>query len=116
MPVIAKVPLAPLVVTIPLLVKFDNVAIFCDVLTVTVLVDFVKPVLKVNGTWYAEAAVYAAVPKVPPAALVKLELTTLLASVVPVKVPAAAAPPAGKLVINEPSNAGYLPAAVVCIN
>jgi hypothetical protein len=47
--------------------------------------------------------------------LVKEEAVTPLASVVPVNVPAAAAT-AGKLVISEPSSAGYLPAAVVCTN
>jgi hypothetical protein len=44
-----NVPAPPEVVTRPLLVKLLSVAIFCEVLTVIVFVERVRPVLKVSG-------------------------------------------------------------------
>ncbi len=44
-------------------------------LTVTVLVLRVRPVLNVSGTSYALAAVYAAVPSVPPVPMLSVELS-----------------------------------------
>jgi hypothetical protein len=52
----------------------------------------VPVVVKLIGAWYAEAAVNAAVPNVPPAALVKLEAVTPLAKVTPVMLAAATLP------------------------
>lgn len=45
-----NVPAPPEVVTRPLLVKLLSVAIFCEVLTVTVFVERVRPVENVSGT------------------------------------------------------------------
>ena len=68
-----KAPVPPDVVTIPFEVKFESVAMFCYVFTVIVFVVRVRPVENVNGTSYADAAVYAAVPSVPPVPTLSVE-------------------------------------------
>ena len=60
-----KVPPPPLVVTIPLLVKLERVAIFCEVFTVIVLLVLVKPVEKVKADCFALKAVKSAALKAP---------------------------------------------------
>jgi hypothetical protein len=45
-------PVPPEVLTNPLPVRFESIAMFCDVLTAMVFTVRVKPVLKVKGTSY----------------------------------------------------------------
>lgn len=52
-----RAPVPPVVFTYPLVVRLDNVEMFCDVFTVIVFVDRVRPVENVRGTSYADAAV-----------------------------------------------------------
>ena len=70
-----RVPSLAEVLMKPLVVRFESFAIFCVVLTVTVLVERVSPVLNVKGTSYAEEAVYAAVPSVPPVPILSVLLS-----------------------------------------
>jgi hypothetical protein len=70
---INKAPVPPLVLTKPLVVRFESVEIFCEVLTVTVFVERVSPVENVSGTSYADVLVKAAVPKVPPPAMLSVD-------------------------------------------
>jgi hypothetical protein len=52
-----RAPVPPEVVTRPLVVKLESVEMFCEVLTVMVLVLLVSPVENVSGTSYAPAEV-----------------------------------------------------------
>ena len=62
---IDKLPVPPVVVTIPLLVKLERVAIFCEVFTVIELLVLVKPVEKVKADCFALKIEKSAALKAP---------------------------------------------------
>ena len=62
---IDKLPAPPVVVTIPLLVRLERVAIFCEVFTVIVLLELVKPVEKVKADCFALKVEKSAALKAP---------------------------------------------------